>query len=316
MIMEPLELFVTETWLRQNCKLEHGSSLQLHADAKLTPAAHGLLTDRKIKVKFGDELPSENIIAEAENEIHTSFEPVAISGVSLPQDVKTLKEMLKQEILAEIWKDLALAKAPPVAVRKITANGRSSGCCALCQQPVDEKTARLTHVGQHTLVAKNEVRLRLQGKCESALSQLGLLYAQLVADGTGNEFILNYLADLRGIVCSILKAVGSEEAPAKIMLAGMDAQAIQNIAQNPLKYLGRDHIYSDGTQGVRIAQLEVLRTHIREAELEAAAVYITHDFKILRQDILSALNQVSHAIYVLMLFVFLSEQGKTVGLTG
>ena len=308
--MEPLAPFVTETWLRQNCKLEHGSVLQLPADAKLTPAAHGLLTDRKMQIKFGDDAPADE--AETpEAAPHLPEEPI----VSVcPQNLASLKETLKQELLAEIWKDLAVAQAPARALsvqREAVTDGWSEGCCALCHQSVNEKTDVMTHAGSHILVAKNDFRLRLQGKLESALSQINLLYAQSVADGCHNTFILNYLTDLRQVTDSVLQAVVDVKTPAKILLAGLDGQAIENIACNPLKYLGRDHLYCDGTQGMRVAQLDVLRTHIREAELEAAAIYITHDFQMLRQDVLSTLNQLSQAVYVLMLFVFLSEQGKT-----
>ncbi len=307
--MEPLAPFVTETWLRQNCKLEHGSVLQLPADAKLTPAAHGLLTDRKMQIKFGEDEPADEVrMPEATPALPE--EPVSVS----PQNIAALKESLKQELLAEIWKDLAVAKTPVRAVavqRDTVTDGYSEGCCALCQQSVNEKTGVMTHAGSHILVAKNDFRLRLQGKLESALSQMNLLYAQLVAEACRNAFILTYLTDLHRLTDSVLKAVVDVKTPAKMLLAGLDGQAVENIACNPLKYLGRDHLYCDGTQGVRVAKLDVLRTHIREAELEAAAIYITHDFQMLRQDILSTLNQLSQAVYVLMLFVFLSEQEKT-----
>ena len=105
--MEPVELFVTETWLRQNCTLAHGSELRLPAEAKLTPAAQGLLSDRRIQVFFGDDVDEQEVPVE---------EPACVEAEApkqgTPTDLEALKQALKQEILCEIWKDFALAQKP------------------------------------------------------------------------------------------------------------------------------------------------------------------------------------------------------------
>ncbi len=270
--MEPVELFVTETWLRQNCTLTHGSELRLPAEAKLTPAAQGLLSDRRIQVIFGegdnqDEvLPEEPLLAE----------PVAAKQ-NIPTDLDALKQALKQEILCEIWKDLALTQKP-----------------VLSEQPTVNNS-------------KCEAKLRVQAKLESALAQTGLLLAQVRADGHQNEFFINYLSDVYNTLYSVLNAEKVHVLSDKLTFSGLDEQAIIEIMNNPEQYLGCSHFRCNGSQGVRVAQLEVLRTQVFEVEQEARIAYATYDFRMLRQDILSILNQSVRAIYVLMLFVFSAE---------
>lgn len=48
--------FITETWLREQSGLAHGSEIHLPANAKLTPSASQLLAERKIRIKTIDEL--------------------------------------------------------------------------------------------------------------------------------------------------------------------------------------------------------------------------------------------------------------------
>ena len=70
----------------------------------------------------------------------------------------------------------------------------------------------------------------------------------------------------------------------------------------------------DEKQGVQVALLNVLRAQIREAELYAAQIYITRDFRVKRPDIMQALNRLSSAVYVLMVWMYLAAQGKYVDL--
>jgi len=52
--MMEMPQFITETQLRQEFNLTHGSEVRLPADAKLTPSATQLLSERKIKIKTID----------------------------------------------------------------------------------------------------------------------------------------------------------------------------------------------------------------------------------------------------------------------
>ena len=70
----------------------------------------------------------------------------------------------------------------------------------------------------------------------------------------------------------------------------------------------------DEKQGMQVALLNLLRAQIREAELYAAQIYITRDFRVKRPDIMQALNRLSSAVYVLMLVTHLAHQGKCVDL--
>ncbi len=274
--MEPVELFVTETWLRQNCTLAHGSELRLPAEAKLTPAAQGLLSDRRIQVFFGEDIDEQEESLE---------EPACVEAEApkqdMPTDLEALKQALKQEILCEIWKDFALAQKPVCAETSGQTTGNGSKC---------------------------EAKLRLQAKLDSTLAQTALLLAQAKADHEQNEFYINYLSDVYNALYSLVNAEKVTVISDKLIFAGLDSEAIGEMMCKPEQYLGCSHFRCDGSQGVRVAQLETLRTQVFEIEQEARIAYTTYDFRTLRQDILSVLNQSVRAVYLLMLLVFSSEQ--------
>ncbi|MCH2219259.1 MAG: hypothetical protein MK097_02890, partial [Dechloromonas sp.] len=76
-------------------------------------------------------------------------------------------------------------------------------------------------------------------------------------------------------------------------------------------YFGHDHIVPEATQGTTIARLNLLRAHIREAEVAAADVYIDRDFNVLRPDLMQALNRLSSAVYVVMLLSHVASLGQS-----
>ena len=78
--------------------------------------------------------------------------------------------------------------------------------------------------------------------------------------------------------------------------------------------IGKGLVEFFAKQGVQVAVLNVLRAQIREAELYAAQIYITRDFRVKRPDIMQALNRLSSAVYVLMVWMYLAAQGKYVDL--
>jgi ethanolamine utilization cobalamin adenosyltransferase len=49
-------LYITESWLAENASLTAGGEVHLPADSRLTPAARDLLGDRKIRIRYMDEL--------------------------------------------------------------------------------------------------------------------------------------------------------------------------------------------------------------------------------------------------------------------
>jgi len=263
--------YITETWLRERFSLGQGTEIHLPADSKLTSAARELLNERRIVVKYADEA----------GRIFLDKAP----GAQTPE--------LKR-------------------VNPLTGCGeRHGGSCLMCRQPVQNKPDTLTHLDARGLVAKNDPRLKLRGKLDSAIAFAVFTQAEFDPQGRYPALAL-WLADIRSALGNVLKAEVSGTAMPPIAMGDMDEEAIHAVSHNPLKYLGHDHLLPEANQGARVARLNLLRAQIREAELYAADVYIARDFTVARPDIMQGLNRLSSAVYVLTLLTYLAEQGKSV----
>lgn len=266
--------YITETQLRERFSLGHGTEIHLEVGSRLTPSAEGLLADRKISIKYLDE----------EGRVFLKS-----TEKSAADDLKKVNPLTSQD-------------------------GWSLGSCMLCNQTLESKPETLTHIDFHNLVSKNDPRLRFRGKLDSVIAQAVLIQTQMQQEGFSHNQLLRFLSDVRSALGNVLKAEATGSEMVNISLGEMDEKAIHAISHNPLKYLGHDHLLPEVSQGVNVARLNVLRAQIREAELEAADIYITRDFKVTRPDIMAGLNRLSSAVYVLMLLTFLVEKGKTIDL--
>ena len=263
--------FITETWLREAFGLGHGTEVHLPVGARLTPSARGLLDERRISIKYVDDA----------GRVFLDEKP----GAETP-DLKQVNPLTSSSV-------------------------RHASSCLLCHQQVDKKPDTLTHLDAHNLVSKNDPRLKLRGKLDSAIAHAVLVQTEFDPQGR-HPMLAHWLADIRSGLGNALKAeVTGETMPATAM-GDLDHEAIHAISHNPLKYLGHDHLVPELEQGVRVARLNLLRAQIREAELYAADVYIGRDFTVARPDIMQGLNRLSSAVYVLMLLTYLADQGKPV----
>lgn len=267
--------YITETWLRECFSLGHGTEIQLPAESRLTPAAQGLLNERRILVKYvGEE--SQGFL----DGLHAYEKP-------------------------------ELKRVNPLT----SSSERHEAHCQMCHQIINKKPDTMTHLNKDTFVAKNDPRLKLRGKLDSAIAQVVLIHEEF--DPEGRFFgLAQWLADIRSALGNVLKAEVTDETLATGSFGDMDAEMIHAVSHNPLKYLGHDHMVPEKGYGLRVARLNLLRAQIREAELYAADVYIARDFTVTRPDIMKGLNRLSSAVYVFMLLTHLAEQGKPVPTEG
>ncbi|MDR0466958.1 MAG: ethanolamine utilization cob(I)yrinic acid a,c-diamide adenosyltransferase EutT, partial [Deltaproteobacteria bacterium] len=224
--------YVTETWLRKRFSLGHGSEIRLPRDSKLTPAARTLLRERRILIKYADE----------------------DGRVFLDEPPDAPAPELKQ-------------------VHPLIGDARRhAGACPVCGLPLQNKPDALTHLDAHSLIAKNDPRLKLRGKLDAAIAQAVLTQAEFDPQGRFPALAL-WLADIRSALGNALKAevTGAQMPP--IAMGDMDEETIHAVSHNPLQYLGHDHLLPEAGQGAGVARLNLLRAQVREAELYAADLY-------------------------------------------
>ena len=135
--------FITETWLRERFSLGHGTEIHLPADSRLTPAARGLLDDRKVIIKYTDE-----------------------SG----------RVFLNETRAAEAPE---LKQVNPLT----SSSEWHKGSCLMCHQPIQKKPETLTHLDDRNLIAKNDPRLKLRGKLDSVIAQAVLIQTEFDPQG-------------------------------------------------------------------------------------------------------------------------------------
>jgi ethanolamine utilization cobalamin adenosyltransferase len=248
-------LNITEIWLKEHFGLGRGTEIRLPAGARLTPAAEGLLEERRISVKFIDEA-GRIFLGETSGE---------------------------------------QKKVDP-----LTGGGR--------RQPPDKKPDAPTRRDALDPASKNDPRLKLRGKLDSAIAQAVLIQTEFIP--LENTMPALWLGDIRSALGNALKAEVTGERMPPVAMGDMDEETIHAVSHNPLRYLGHEHILPSVEHGPRVARLNLLRAQIREAELYAADVFITRDFTVTRPDIMKGLNRLSSAVYVLMLITCLAERGK------
>ena len=173
--------------------------------------------------------------------------------------------------------------------------------CMLCKQLVGKKPEVLTHLNATTFVAKNDARIVFRGRVDSAIAQAVLLQTEWQST-RAPEALQKMLADIRAGLGNVLRSETLGEAMPAIAMGEFDEAQIHAISHNPLKHMGHDHIVPTVEHGLAVARLNLLRAVIREAEVAGAQAFINKDFSVDRADVLQALNRLSSAAYVLMLF--------------
>jgi ethanolamine utilization cobalamin adenosyltransferase len=268
--------FITENWLREQFSLASGSEIHLPENGRLTPSARTLLEERQIRIKYLDEAGRAFVETQAGAKTDSGGEP-------------------------------ALQQVPVLTGK----NERAVATCLLCAQPLSAKPDTLTSLDGKVLVAKNDPRLKLRGKLDTAIAHAVWIQTEFDADD-GKTALAHWLADVRSALGYVLRAEVTGEAMPSVTMGEFDETAIHAISHNPLKYIGHDHLVPEVVHGVQVARLNLLRTQIREAELLAADVFIDRDFRVTRPDIMQALNRLSSAVYVLMLMTLMAERGQSV----
>ena len=131
-------------------------------------------------------------------------------------------------------------------------------------------------------------------------------------DGNGKlpAVLRNGLSDINVWLWQLLQAEVSGEAMPEQSLCGMNAEAIRLVSHDPMTYLGQGHIVPDVALGPNVALLNWLRAQVREVEV--AYVQVGMD----REDMLTSLNRLSSAIYVLMLLTVVAESGRDISKVG
>lgn len=159
-----------------------------------------------------------------------------------------------------------------------------------------EKPEHMTHLRENLLVAKNHPRILLRGKFDS-LEAL-IMQTQVIAEKSGYEKIALELDEVMSFVQILLACEVKDSPVPEIKFSGMNSQRIRYVSHHLKEEFGIEHSVPHYSMGEVCVALNTLRTFIRETELIAVEAF-TQDGKVIRSDIVEALNRLSSCVYII-----------------
>lgn len=161
----------------------------------------------------------------------------------------------------------------------------------------DAKPEFMTHLGGNRLVAKDHDRIVFRGRLDSFQSAILMVQAGVLEKGL--EGLFRDLDEILDWVREIMKADVLDIPLEKDAVLGLGPDGLRQHSHNPKKAYGVGHITPSADMGVTLLGLNFLRSMVRE--VETAGVRAFHrEFEVLRPDILTALNRMSSALYIMM----------------
>ena len=152
---------------------------------------------------------------------------------------------------------------------------------------IPNKPEHMTHLRGSTLVPKTHPRIRLRGKLDSLQALLLLAIKQARAEARPE--IAQGLEEFFCFAREILRCEVTEAPLQAFTLLGLDSAGLRRASHHP----PAGHPLPHSGMPTLALTLNFLRTQVREAEIQAAAVG--------RADLVEALNRLSSAVYLLYL---------------
>ena len=159
---------------------------------------------------------------------------------------------------------------------------------------MEEKPEHMTHLNGDTLVPKTHPRIRFRGKLDT-------LEAELLLCGAECSQYRGELAEILNGVRELLRREVLEEPVEDKPLCGLTEGEIRKQSHFPQDYYGQPHFMPAFTDGTALLRLNRCRCAAREAELAAAAAFVSQDGIPARTDLLRAMNRLSSMLYLLMI---------------
>ena len=191
----------------------------------------------------------------------------------------------------------ALGSVAKVSSQKETAPARPKYVSAFDGGQFDAKPEFMTHLKGNRLVTKDHDRIVFRGKLDSF--QSSILMAQSHALEKGMTVMAKQLEDILDWVRGIMKADVLDIPLEKESVLDLTPDQLREHSHNPKKAYGVDHITPSADMGPALLWLNLLRSQSREMEIAGVKAF-HREFEVRRPDILTALNRMSSALYIMM----------------
>ena len=159
---------------------------------------------------------------------------------------------------------------------------------------MEGKPEHMTHLNAQVLVPKTHPRIVFRGKLDS-------LEAELLLCGQDFPYLEKDLGEVLELARRIIRCDVLEEPLPDGKLCGLTEEELRKRSHFPQDFYGQPHFMPDVRDSREVLRLNRLRCAVREAELAAAAAFVTPEGAAARPDILRAMNRMSSMVYILMI---------------
>ena len=160
-----------------------------------------------------------------------------------------------------------------------------------------EKQEHTTNLLGASLVSKTHPRIELRGKLDEFNARIILVQAQ--AREAGQAQLETDLEEVRGVVLDLMACEVRETPCGELTLWGLPEEEIHQRSHTPDRFYGRGHILPHADMGRWAAEINLLRTLVREVELCACRAFAGPEGSVTRPDFVRVLNRLSSALYIL-----------------
>lgn len=159
---------------------------------------------------------------------------------------------------------------------------------------MEGKPEHMTHLNAQVLVPKTHPRIAFRGKLDS-------LEAELLLCGKDCLHLEKDLGEVLELARRIIRCDVLEEPLPDGKLCGLTEEELRKRSHFPQDFYGQPHFMPGIKDSREVLRLNRLRCAVREAEISAAAAFITPEGTASRPDILRAMNRMSSMVYILMI---------------
>ena len=161
------------------------------------------------------------------------------------------------------------------------------------------KQEHTTHLLGAEVVGKTHPRIELRGRLDALNARIILTQAR--ARAAGERQLEADLEEVR--IKAVREAMMAEvtDAPCgELALWGLTEEDIHQRSHTPARFYGKGHLDLHADMGLWAAEINLLRTLVRETELVACRAFDDGAGGVTRPDIVKMLNRLSSALYILI----------------
>jgi ethanolamine utilization cobalamin adenosyltransferase len=160
-----------------------------------------------------------------------------------------------------------------------------------------------TWLNKGVAVGKGDARIAFRGEIDALQAEC---VCACVAAKERSGFVLEGLAEMIKVTGRLMRCEALCENMEFYGVLGYSPEELRRISQNPNKYFGTGYFWPDENASAPMAALNRLRTVIRRCERAAVLAYPQEeDWQL---SIITALNRLSSAAYILMLKLKAEEE--------